>query len=618
MECIYTTKTTVNFGDTKNNAGGFYSSLPNPKLLGAFEWYKQFSINGNKEQFHLFCEKLLSADESLQKIESDQFTIINNGASFLIYSTATPNNIVEVNQCLADFKADMKVSLLQHSEAIINQSVIVLNHLSDGLKTSKNIQELFTFLTEFCFFYEQYSQVWNSDFGKQIVVSALIDLEITNEEIDQYIVNCFKHKTLFVLEILLSLPGADLQLLVSQEEKTFRPSLFDKTKHGVYISSLIRTKRLSPLLHLAIQKWPEAVPILLSSGADIQLTDYYPAPVVKYYGNSPITNYYEFSSGGMTPLHAACILNQVTIIEALLNEGAEINCLDENGRTPLHMAALYNHPEAINLLVERHAKVECSSEALYVKKSGFDKPTENTPFMLSMVCGNSKAVSALLNKNCSLEYDKKSLLYLAITNRQIDVIRKLNENEPGFLDKNKAIVWEALARAGDVDAGLNDLKKTSGFDGLLDTYPHGCHDYLLAKGNDEFFPQLIELIKDQDCQAGVRTIELRHMLMARKYEVASNLLGLNGNNVDKNLYSNVDWAWIFSEEKKPSHSILHEFVYYLADNEADTLMLFEFLLKKAKEVGFDFSSKNEYGETISEMIEIHCKNLPDSLKEQVS
>lgn len=55
----------------------------------------------------------------------------------------------------------------------------------------------------------------------------------------------------------------------------------------------------------------------------------------------------------ITPLHFACINPNSEILEALLNKGGDINCLDNRGRYPVHYAAACGSPENLKLCVEK-------------------------------------------------------------------------------------------------------------------------------------------------------------------------------------------------------------------------------------------------------------------------
>jgi hypothetical protein len=91
-------------------------------------------------------------------------------------------------------------------------------------------------------------------------------------------------------------------------------------------------------LHLAIIYQPDAIPILLENGADV---------------NAALDD-------GLIPLHIAAMY-QPNAIPLLIRFGANVNAADNNGRTPLHVAAQH-HPNAIPTLLENGANVNAQSK----------------------------------------------------------------------------------------------------------------------------------------------------------------------------------------------------------------------------------------------------------------
>jgi ankyrin repeat protein len=73
----------------------------------------------------------------------------------------------------------------------------------------------------------------------------------------------------------------------------------------------------------------------------------------------PDINQRDEDRGGCTPLHFAAVRNPyVGVLEALLDNGADLNIRNNRGETPLHCAARSNpNPEIVKELITRHADV---------------------------------------------------------------------------------------------------------------------------------------------------------------------------------------------------------------------------------------------------------------------
>ncbi|XP_022903103.2 E3 ubiquitin-protein ligase MIB2 [Onthophagus taurus] len=66
-------------------------------------------------------------------------------------------------------------------------------------------------------------------------------------------------------------------------------------------------------------------------------------------------------SGGKTPLQVAAHQGHVTIVQELLQKGADVNACDNDGDTCLHYAAFGNQPEVLHLLIEAGASLNTSN-----------------------------------------------------------------------------------------------------------------------------------------------------------------------------------------------------------------------------------------------------------------
>lgn len=50
---------------------------------------------------------------------------------------------------------------------------------------------------------------------------------------------------------------------------------------------------------------------------------------------------------GLTPLSWACLKGQKSVVELLVERGAQIDHTDKNGRTPLDLAAFYGDADIV-------------------------------------------------------------------------------------------------------------------------------------------------------------------------------------------------------------------------------------------------------------------------------
>ena len=123
-------------------------------------------------------------------------------------------------------------------------------------------------------------------------------------------------------------------------------------------------------LHLALEIFPQAVDILLKSGANPSI------------GNA----------GGKTPLHLAAF-QQMTLdvyvqkAELLVEHRADIHAPDSNGQTPLHSAAMAGNVPAANFFLQRGAHINIR-----------DNLSGDTPLHLA-VCHSRNEMIELLIEN---------------------------------------------------------------------------------------------------------------------------------------------------------------------------------------------------------------------------
>lgn len=65
--------------------------------------------------------------------------------------------------------------------------------------------------------------------------------------------------------------------------------------------------------------------------------------------------------GGNTPLHEACVRNQLAIVSFLIEKGAKVNEKNKNGWTPLHVACSNVRTDTVQTLVQWGADVHAKT-----------------------------------------------------------------------------------------------------------------------------------------------------------------------------------------------------------------------------------------------------------------
>lgn len=116
---------------------------------------------------------------------------------------------------------------------------------------------------------------------------------------------------------------------------------------------------------------------------------------------------------GSALLYAAKYNNNVSIIECLLNKGADINVVDEEGKNALMFAAQYNtNPQIIKLLIEKYGKDAELDAALY------------------LACANNPSFDVFrclidAGANTNIVWDGESLVYIASHNHNAKILAEI-------------------------------------------------------------------------------------------------------------------------------------------------------------------------------------------------
>lgn len=120
----------------------------------------------------------------------------------------------------------------------------------------------------------------------------------------------------------------------------------------------------------------------------------------------------EEAHDGLTPLHMACSWGLETVVQTLLEFGANVNIQDAKGETPLHIAIFSGHASIIALLLY-HPSINLNLR----DRMG------NTPFSTAMNIKNNKAAQEILNRdpNAAEKVDSKGFNFLHLAIKKIDI-----------------------------------------------------------------------------------------------------------------------------------------------------------------------------------------------------
>ena len=123
---------------------------------------------------------------------------------------------------------------------------------------------------------------------------------------------------------------------------------------------------------------------------------------------------------GSTPLHLACSINQIAIVQMLLYHGADINATrNEDEYMPIHVAALCGYVHTVKMLIDKGANIDASNKF------------KNRPLHLAAGCGHGTVVAVLLENKANMEVlnaSKNSPLALAAAGEHTDVVLTLLES----------------------------------------------------------------------------------------------------------------------------------------------------------------------------------------------
>lgn len=191
-------------------------------------------------------------------------------------------------------------------------------------------------------------------------------------------------------------------------------------------------------------------------------------------------------------LYNAIEAKNLELIQSLVNEGVDVNQVDEDGSTPLHAALREYSIETIELLLKNKANLDQVIKGKYT--------------LLYVACfqGQIDIVRLLLKKGANVSLTDKNGLtpfHVAHENGHIDIEKQLieamllknpNEDKPDFIEKHD-ILSEYWIKQKEVSLKTiyfsqelgNTLKET-----ILDKISSGKNDTLVSNSFHQFFKSL--------------------------------------------------------------------------------------------------------------------------------
>jgi ankyrin repeat protein len=99
---------------------------------------------------------------------------------------------------------------------------------------------------------------------------------------------------------------------------------------------------------------------------------------------------------GYMPLYSATRQSCIAVAELFIDEGAEIDALDDYGNTPLHKATYENDLSTVKLLIQKNARVDIKN---IFNRTPLDKAKDSRSFPEIMCLLAEHYTSPILRKN---------------------------------------------------------------------------------------------------------------------------------------------------------------------------------------------------------------------------
>ncbi|KLJ06231.1 hypothetical protein EMPG_10341 [Blastomyces silverae] len=180
-------------------------------------------------------------------------------------------------------------------------------------------------------------------------------------------------------------------------------------------------------------------------------------------------------SKGRTPLCYAAGSGHRSVVELLLEKGAELNHSDAKGYSPLLRATGMGHTQIVKLMLERRADPNTETDLKY------------TPLLVAAEQGHANLLELLLRKNADPNlktYWGETALYAAVLAGEKEMIKILLEHA-AFVDSENIFRRTALSRAtlkGD-EAMVKMLLEAGAYPNLKDDCGRTCFYRASEKNN---------------------------------------------------------------------------------------------------------------------------------------
>ncbi|GMI66471.1 tetratricopeptide repeat 10 [Hibiscus trionum] len=273
---------------------------------------------------------------------------------------------------------------------------------------------------------------------------------------------------------------------------------------------------------------------------------------------------------GNTPLICAISQQHFPAAAYLINNGANLNTMNNEGLTALHFAAGIGPKKLLELLISRGAEVDAN-------------PAAGTPLLRAVAGGKSDSVKILLENNANpniLSYDYSCPLALAISKVSMECVKLLlkagadpNISVEGFSPLGLATsVWDAEIVKCLLNAGADpNVPNLSGFvpvevaaldgnrDGVMTLYPltspisdypdwsvDGIMVHIHSNEMKEKSSKLIQLNFMESKLKGTEAVKKMDYHDAIKWYTKA----INCNRMDTTMYSNRSFCWARLENGK--------------------------------------------------------------------